>query len=272
MKQTLIAPFELGLLESIKDNGIIVLLDSLGQWNQAAEYVSGNRKVIGIVLRDANIDLSEALGFKYDKIALPVYVYCSFNGNKYEVLRSLENAKKYENVNYFVPLDEGGVWAAKVLSSSGVRSSVAVFESKDIDADLFLEAATYSILCPVPHTFIEPFGFLQSKTEKKAKYINLKEYFWSDPSYYLWLDREGKVHASYEDLKNGEILSESLSSLDVNVMEEISSKSKFDVFYSHFLNHSECEACPLMKICCGMFKNKFENCRDIMSELYNLIS
>lgn len=247
MKRTLVIKYDECLLKSLKDQHIIVFIDSLEQ----LEYkYSEAKRDNHVVLMCANLPYTSLSQIEFsnnwDKIPLHIY---SYNIGNYDLFFSKINTIRSLDVRLFVSNEtESACTDLKIMASLGIDCGLQMKPGVIMDDDSFLDLASYYYMSPVPHATMEPFNYiLRHLTEEASNGFN--SVYFDNPVYFAHI-------ASVEDYEKQE--------------EEENNFFKFRLkdYYQHFLDLDECAKCPAFKICDRNMSDKLKDCKTTMNEIY----
>jgi len=274
MKPILIIPIELYSQLNIANYRFVLKVRDVDQIQKALELTKEYDQCISIVCELNNVDVVTLLNMDI-KSFVNVYINCIFNGNILSVIKSLEPLEKKEHspfITYLFPTDTPNlVTLLKILASCGYRSGIQLDYEKVIDKDDFVELATYSYLTPVPHAQIEPFGFIQQEVRDKVKFVDINKFYFNAPDTFAHIDIDGGVYLKCEFTELQRCLCNTVEEISQINYSDISMVYKKLRFYNHFDVEDECSKCANFKICSGFYKNRFEDCQETMSMIYEML-
>lgn len=274
MKPVLIIPVELFPQLSITDYRFVLKVGDINHIQKALEIVKEQGQCISVLCELNSTELETLLNMNINS-SVNVYINCTFNGNLLPVIKALKPSEKKVNppfVTYLFPVDTPNlVTLLKVLSSCGYNSGVNLDCDKVIDKDDFVELATYSYLSPVPHAQIEPFGFIQQEIRDKSRYVDINKYYFNSPDTFAHIANDGSVYLKSEFPEFQRPLCGSIEELSKIDFSKISMDYKRMRFYNHFDAEDECSKCDNFKICSGFYRNRFENCKETVAMIYEML-
>ena len=273
MKPVLIIPVELYPQLNIANNRFVLKVEDIDQIQKALEIAKEHNQCMSILSELDNVDVVSLLNMNV-KPSVNMYINCNFNGDMLSVIKALEPPEKQNHssfVTYLFPVDTPNlVILLKVLSSCGYKSGLQLDYDKSIDKDDFLELATYSYLSPVPHSHIEPFGFIQQEIGDKSRYVDINKYYFNSPDNFVHIESDGEIYlkSEFEPKKH---LCKTIDELSRINFDDISMEYKKLRFYNHFDDEDKCSKCSNFKICSGAYQNRFEDCQETMSTIYEML-
>lgn len=274
MKPVLVIPLD--ILPSVNTLGyrFVLKTSSLDSLQKALDIASENKQCISILCCFNDIDVVTLLK-KAIKTSVNVYINCSFSGDVLSLTKTLisgVNATDFSSVTFLLPTDTPNlITLLKILSSCGIRTGIQLGNGNVLDKDVFEELATYSYLTPVPHAQIEPFGYILQEVTDKRKYVDLNTYYFNSPDTFVYIEQDGSVLLKSEFPELQKVLCSSIDELSRIDFSETSMEYKKLRFYNHFDSESKCSKCANFKICAGYFKNRFEDCQDILSTIHEML-
>lgn len=273
MKPVLIIPVELYPQLNIANYRFALKVENVDQIQKALEIVKEQNQCMSILCELNDVDVVALLNMDI-KSSVNVYINCIFNGDMLSVIKALEPSEKRSRssfVTYFFPVDTPDlVTLLKVLSSCGYKSGLQFDCVKSINKEDFIELATYSYLSPVPHAHIEPFGFIQQEIGDKSRYVDINKYYFNSPETFVHIEADGEIYLKSEfELKKH--LCKTIEELSRINFDDISMEYKKLRFYNHFDAEDRCSKCPNFKICSGVYQNRFEDCQETMSTIYEML-
>lgn len=274
MKPVLIIPIELYSQLNIVNYRFVLKIGDVDQLQKALEINKEHNQCISILCDLNNVDIVTLLNMDI-KSSVNVYINCMFNGDMLSVIRSLKPLEKHKHSHFITYLFPTGtpnlVTLLKVLSSCGYKSGLKLDCEKLIDKDDFVELATYSYLSPVPHAQIEPYGFIQQEIRDKIKYVDINKFHFNSPDTFAHIALDGGVYLKCEFTGLQRRLCNSVEEINQINYSEISMEYKKLRFYNHFDAEDECSKCANFKICSGFYKDRFEDCQETMSTIYEML-
>lgn len=273
MKPVLVIPVELYHKFNITNYHIVLIVSDIKQIQQALKIAKENNQCLSI-LCNISVDVVTLINLEIEP-SVNIYFNCIFNGDILSVIKSLtpgnkDDFKKY--ITYLFPMDTPNlVTLLKIFSSFGYKCGLQLDCNQTIDKDTFIEIATYSYLTPVSHAQIEPFGFIKQEIRDKTKYVDLNKYYFTAPDTFAYITSHGEVllKSEYSELQG--VICNSIEELSHIDYSEIAMKYKRLRFYNHFDAEDECSKCSNFKICSGFFKNRFNNCQETLSMIYEML-
>ena len=274
MKPILIIPIELYPQFNISNYRYVIEVGNVNQIQKAIEIVKEHDQCLSILCKLNKVDVVSLLNMDI-RPSMNVYINCTFNGDIIPVikaLRPLEKPERTPSITYLFPTDTPNlVTLLKVLSSCGYKSGIKLDCNSVISKEDFIELATYSYLSPVPHAHIEPFGFIQQEIRDKIKYVDVNKFYYYAPDTFAYIAMDGGVYLKSEFSELNKRLCDSAEDLSHINYSDISMEYKKLRFYNHFDAEDECSKCANFKICSGFYKNRFEDCRETMSSIYEML-
>ncbi len=273
MKPVLIIPIELYPKLNIANYRFVIRVEDAAQIHNALEIAKEQSQCISILCELNNIDVVALLDMNINP-SVNMYINCMFNGDMLSVIKALEQSGKQNHssfITYLFSVDTPDlVILLKILSSCGYKSGLQFDNDKNIDKDDFIELATYSYLSPVPHAHIEPFGFIQQEIGDKSRYVDINKFYFNSPDIFVHIEPDGEIYlrSEFEQKKHIGRTIEELSRID---FDNISLEYKKLRFYNHFDAEDRCSKCPNFKICSGVYHNRFEDCQEVMSTIYEML-
>ena len=273
MKPVLIIPIELYPQLEIANYRFVIKVEDVDQIQKALKIVKEQDQCMSILCELNNVDVVTLLNMNI-KSSVNVYINCIFNGDLLSVIKALEPFGKQEHssfITYLFPADTPNlVTLLKVLSSCGYKSGLKLDYENPIDEEDFVELATYSYMAPVPHAQIEPFGFIQKEIGDKSRYVDINKYYFNSPDTFVHLEPDGEIYlkSGFEPKKQ---LCKTIEELSRINFDDISMEYKKLRFYNHFDAEDKCSKCPNFKICSGIYQNRFEDCQETMSTIYEML-
>ena len=247
MKRNLVMKYDEALLKILKNQHIIVFVDTLDCLEQKYAESQRNNNVISMCIdlpysSISQIDFSE----NWSRIPLLIFAY---NIGDYNLLFSKLNTIRSLDVRIFVSNDSDTAFTdLKIMSSLGIDCGLKMKTGITMDDDSFLDLASYYYMSPVPHATIEPFNYiLRHLTDETSSGFN-GAYF-EDLSLFAHI-------ASIEDYKEQEQEEQDILQL------------RFPDYYQHFIDLDNCSKCPAFKICDRKMSNRLKSCQNTMSEVY----
>lgn len=274
MKPVIVIPIEQYPQIDITGYRFILKVGEVSLIQKALEITKEHNECISIL---CELDLINIETFLNLKIQSPVnmYIHCSFNGDILSVIKSLvlsEEHKYTSRITYLFPLDTPNlVTLLKILSSCGYSSGIRLDCAKGIDKENFIELATYSYLSPVPHAPIEPFGFIQQEVQEKCRYVDINKFYFNSQDTFVYLAPDGGIYLENDFNKLQKRICNTVEELSLVDYSEISMEYKKQMFYNHFDAEDECSKCSNFKICSGFSRNLFDDCKQTMSTLYEML-
>lgn len=273
MKPVLIIPIELYPQLDNADFRFVLRVEDVEQIQKALEIAKEHDQCMSILCELNNIDVVTLLKMNI-KSSVNVYINCSFNGDMLSVIKALEPSGKHEhssNITYLFPFNTPKlVTLLKVFSSCGYKSGLQLDYGNSIDQDDFIELATYSYLSPVSHSQIEPFGFIQQEIRDKSRYVDTNKYYFNSPETFVHIESDGGIYLKSE-FEHKKLLCKTIEELSRINFDDISMEYKKLRFYNHFDAEDKCSKCPNLKICSGFYQNRFEDCQETMSTIYEML-
>ena len=275
MKPILIIPIELYFQLNISNYRFVLRVGDVDQIQKALEIAKDNDQCISILCELNNIEVVTLLNMNI-KPTINLYINCTFNGDMLSLIKSLkplENQELTPIITYLFSAETPNlVTLLKILSSCGYKSGVKLDCENVIDKYTFIELATYSYLSPVPHAQIEPFGFIQQEIhDKRVKYVDLNKFYFCAPDTFAHICIDGGVYLEGEFSESQKQLCNSVEALSQINYSDISMEYKKLRFYNHFDAEDECSKCSNFKICAGFYKKHFEDCKETMSIIHEML-
>ena len=274
MKPILIIPIELYPQFNISNYRFVIEVGNVDQIQKAIEIVKEHDQCLSIFCELNKVDVVSLLNMDIQP-SMNVYINCTFNGDIISVIKALKPLEKPErtpSITYLFPTDTPNlVTLLKVLSSCGYKSGIKLDYNSVISKEDFIELATYSYLSPVPHAHIEPFGFIQQEIRDKIKYVDVNKFYYNAPDTFAHVAQDGGVYIKCEFSELQKRLCDSVEDLSKINYSNISMEYKKLRFYNHFDAEDDCCKCANFKICLGFYKNRFEDCQETMSSIYEML-
>lgn len=274
MKPVLIIPIELYSQLNISNYRFVIEVGEVDQIQKAIDLVKEQDRCISILCELNKVDVVTLLNMDIQP-SVNVYANCSFNGDMLSVIKALKPLKKPEripSITYLFPTDIPNlVTLLKVFSSCGYKSGIKLDCENVISKDDFVELATYSYLSPIPHAQIEPFGFIQQEIRDKAKYVDVNKFYFNAPDTFAYVAQDGGVYIKCEFSELQKRLCDSVEALSQVNYSDIAMEYRKLRFYNHFDTEDECSKCANFKMCSGFYKNRFEDCKETMSSIYEML-
>ena len=266
MKPILIIPVELYPQYKTENYSLVLKIEDINQIQKALDFVKESDICFSIqsVLND--VDVVTLLKMNIQP-TVNMYINCSFNGDILSLMKSMEangENKRSSNLTYLFSSNTPNIITLmKILSSCGYKSGLQLDSKKKINDDDFIELATYSILSPVPHAQIEPFGFIQQEIHDKRRYVDINKF--------VHISKMGGVYIKSEFPKLQKQICNSIDELSQIKFDDISMEYKKLLFYNHFDAEDRCSKCPNFKICSGIYHEQFDDCQKTMSTIYEML-
>lgn len=273
MKPVLIIPIELYPQLDNADFRFVLRVEDVEQIHKALEIAKEHDQCMSILCELNNVEVLTLLNMNI-KSSVNVYINCTFNGDMLSVIKALEPSGKQNHssfITYLFPVDTPNlITLLKVLSSCGYKSGLQFDYGKSIGQDDFIELATYSYLAPVPHAHIEPFGFIQQEIRDKCRYVDINKYYFNSPESFVHIESDVEIYLKSE-FEPKKLLCKTIEELSRINFDDISMEYKKLRFYNHFDAEDKCSKCPNFKICSGVYQNRFEDCQETMSSIYEML-
>lgn len=275
MKPVLIIPIELYPQLNISNYRFVIEVGDVDQLQKAIEVAKEHHgQCISILCELKNADVVTLLNMTIQP-SVNVYINCTFNGDMLSVIKALKPLEKpgrIPSITYLFPTDTPNlVTLLKVLSSCGYKSGIILDCENVIDKDDFVELATYSYLSPVAHAQIEPFGFIQQEIHDKTKYVDINKFYFNAPDTFVHIAQDGGVYIKCEFSELQKRLCDSVEDLSSINYTDISMGYKKLRFYNHFDTEDECSKCTNFKMCSSFYKNRFKDCKETVSTIYEML-
>lgn len=244
--KTFILNYDTDLLKSLKDQKIIVNIDTLDSLE--SKYTEANRSnhVIAFVVSLPYTSVSQ-IDIKEEWSQIPLIIRAHNIGN-YDLFFHKVNAIKHLNARIFLSSKSQTVFTdLKILSSLGIDCGIQIEDNVKIDDEKLLDLASYYYMSPVRHATIEPFEFILRHLRDESNESFSTVYFENQLQF----------------LK--------ISSAEDVVLEESEEKEfdvKMDTYYKHFMELDNCSKCPAFKICNRQMESKLNACSVTMNEIY----
>ncbi len=229
MNEIIVTKYDQENLRSFKDKNLIVRTDSLDQLMQIAQEVQRENHLSTLIV-DMPYRSVANIDFDPQWENIPLIVYVRKVGF-YDQLFQKTLILRRLNIRIILDGKEETVYTdLKVMASIGLDCGIKIHKEEKLDDEKFLDLASYAYLSPFQHASIQPFEHILQ---------HLKE------------DELQPFPEIYFDESND------------------SADSREDNFYSHFIQLDECSACPAFRICNHKMKTIFNDCRTVMSEVYD---
>jgi radical SAM protein with 4Fe4S-binding SPASM domain len=247
---TLLSPFNISLLEKIKDWSLIVKTNDIDEIDDIVYYFKGSHNLI--LLQANDVDFHKLSNFRDANITI--------HTNKVDHI-SLELSKK---IKIFLRSNSKENYARIIeLSKNGFHSGIWIDNQWEVKwSELFDLFDFYKENC-FPVTPIEPFHHILT-TFSNRQFQSYTTVYYNDPGKFLHLDGKGNIAFCLEDLEHKEFIG---NIYNVSALDEI--KNFKNKYHSYFLERHICAACPAWSICRGSLKNHMatKKCKELFLEL-----
>lgn len=198
---------------------------------------------------------------------IPIIIYCKGIGDKNTVLDMMPVIRKL-SLKCYMPANNSNYVGIKILSSLGVDSGLLLNNVKTpLDAEKFLDLASYACVSPMHHAQIEPFDYIWRNLGQDNN-LDFSTVYLENPHKYIHSDAQCNVAYSHEALMNGDYSGRLEAVLKDSTKYEEEYKNKY--YYCHFIDLDKCAKCSAFKICNRRISNLFEDCESVMKELYDI--
>lgn len=212
---------------------IIVKIGTLDIVEKGYSRYSRDNEVLAMFIDMPFTSISN-IDYKKEWENIPL-VLKAYNIGDYNILLDKINTIKSLDIRFYFSNSSPSICTdLKFLASLGIDCGMFMEDDIKMDDDKFLDLASYYYMSPVPHATIEPFDYI-------LKHLN-------DES----TDNFDNVYVNVESSTRGD--------------DEFD--SKYNDFYIHFMDLNACSVCPAFKICNKKMQNKLNNCKEVMSEIY----
>ena len=272
MKPVLIVPIEIYPQIDLSNYSFVLKIEGVDQMQNALDIAKEQRQCKSILCEFGEVSVETIL--KMDiKSPVNMYINCTFEGDMLSVIKSIKKEDTSKPIMYLFPPETPQlVTLLKILSSCGYKSGVKLSKEGEIDKDTFIELASYSYLSPVPHAQIEPFGYIQQEIhDKKVKYVDVCKLYFEAPDTFAQVAKDGSIHLVSEFPELRRKLCDSVDEISKIDFSGIALEYRKLRFYNHFDNEDDCSKCAHFKICSGFYKNRFVDCQEVMSTIYEML-
>jgi hypothetical protein len=140
--------------------------------------------------------------------------------------------------------------ALRILSSVGIHCC-ADFTDGRVDWDSLADLSTYALLGLTPHAPVEPFASIASNY-RPASSIDWGRAVFDDPRHFLYLDADGRVALSREDLAGCRFVAERVD--DIQSPGHLSAIREYGQSWrAYFRDNHPCASCAGWRLCQGRF-------------------
>ena len=248
MNKVLVMDFNLSLLQSMRNQKIVVKTDDINQVDFIYTECQKNNNVMAIIVSLPFTSISQ-IEFQQKWSIIPL-VISAYNIGDYELFFSKVDLIRSLNIRFFLSNEYDSVFTElKILSSLGVDCGLNMKADLKMNDDSFLDLASYYYMSPAPHATIEPFEFILNKLSEERN-IGFESVYFEDPLMFAKIE-------SIEDIEQ----------LDVK-QQNNEFAIKMNHYYKHFLDLDDCSKCAAFKICDKNMKIKLNDCQKTMEEVF----
>lgn len=243
--KTLKMHYNVDLLKALKDQKILVYIDSLDYLEVNYTEANRNNSVVAMVASLPYTSISQ-IDFKDEWSQIPLIIN-AYNIGNYDSFFHKVNSIRHLNVRIYLSSKSPNVYTdLKILSSIGIDCGIQLEDNCKIDDDKLLDLASYYYMSPARHATIEPFEFILRHLRDESNESFGSVYF-DNPLQFL------EVH-SCEDVINDQLEDD----FDI----------RMQVYYNHFMDLDDCSKCPAFKICNHAMESKLTSCSTTMNEIF----
>lgn len=244
----IVSKYNQKILGTIRSQKLIVNIDSLSSLEMVYRDVIRNNQVIAIVVNLPYTSIS-TIDYKTEWEQIPLVIKAYNIGNYNEFFSKIEFIRQLNIRVYLSNTSDTVCTDLKVLSSLGVDCGILIEDNHIMEDDKLLDLASYCYMSPAAHATIEPFEYILRHLSDE-NITNFNAVYFRDPLLYTEVN-------TVEDAT----MFESITSED-------DFREKMDCYYKHFMDLDECSKCAAFKICNHQMKNKLEDCKKTMNEIY----
>lgn len=198
---------------------------------------------------------------------IPIIIYCNGLGSTNKVLDMMPIIRNL-SLKCYMPATDDNFVGIKIISSLGIDSGLLLNNSGNpINAEKFLDIASYACVSPIHHGPIEPFDYIWRNLGQDNN-LDFSTVYLENPYKYVHSDANCNAAYSRTHLVKGDYCGHLDTILKDSVQYEEEYKNKY--YYSHFMTLDKCSKCSAFKICNRKLDTLFEDCESVMKEVYDL--
>lgn len=263
----LVCDFDEKLISRFEHRNLVVRIDNFDVVNDVVKKVQ-EKNILNTIWLHLDGPLSRLDITELEKSS-SVRFYLEITGIG-DFRESIEHIRSLRELDVIVVLAEdvpGTYRDLKILSSLFVPCGIT-FRNRNPDWESLADLLSYSVYSKVPHAPIQPFHFLMSNYNVQKR-IDFAGSYFEDPSRFLYIEAQGCIALSKEELEKEEFISIDLKDLD-NVTNLPSYTQKIEAWREFFLKPNGCAYCQGWRICLGKFEkstDKESGCMKFFGEL-----
>ncbi len=263
-----VIPFREHLLKRLSGQRLVVRTEDPGEIVEVAGSPPPNLEAV-ILETTTPVTL---LPFEEAWQKVPVLIRAPELGRVSRLLQHIPVIRKM-SLRIMLPTEGENYVSLRILSSLGIPSGF-LLKGETADWEKLLDLATYNFFNLVGHAPIAPYDVMGDHYRPGEPFLFGSAYLEDPGTRYFYLNREGELALSEEDLEEGKILYSSLEALAEAGMQVEPGETGHSLS-SIFMSTGPCSVCPALKLCRGRLAGKEgqvpKGCKSFFSELMGLI-
>ncbi len=257
--------------EQLKGRALVIKINNLDDILNIQGHLDESTKIDAFIYQD-NFASLETIDVNPAWCNTPIILYINRLGQYRNVVQKIEVLKRLNVIVIFTSSEEHSCKDAQILSSLGIHSGIKLTPESEL-TDSLLDLVTYTFYGTMPHAPIEPFSTMERYYDGES-YVSPRLAEFINPTRYIHIDKDMNMAFSEQDLKNGNILSDSYPHLKSDAFSSAVETYSYK-WQEWFIESHKCTFCPAFRVCMGYFDqhNTCTNnrCREIMTELLDAI-
>lgn len=262
--------FDEKLIDSFSDNNFVIIANTIKDIKKIIAFINQKNHLISIIIKEQIDSMSS---FPYHELPNDVRfeIHFDYFGDFKEFSTKIGLIREL-NINlYLSPKFENNFTFLQILSSLNIKCGLSEFEEIH-HWDKTIDLLYYSTYSKIPHTTIEPFGFILSNYRNEGL-LDILSYFYNDPTKYIYLDSIFNIYLNKRDFLLNNHIGNGKDFL-INIKNNTTYKENLKSWQNHFVYLDECSSCKSFRICKGLFKdenNKVNTCKKLFDEIFKAI-
>ena len=267
---TLITKPSLKIFNSVFERDFVVFTHQQDNFNAILSSIkNSSNRLLSIVIKSEN--LISQIEFKKEWRNIPLIFYVKGLGKIRDLWKTINLIKELDII-FFLPAGNTEISTSiSFLSSLGIKSGIYFSKNKKPNYEALKDLIYYAFYPRVNIGDIQPFSFIQ-KNNILTNGLNFSSVYFNNPEKYLWIDINGNIAFTEENMNQKKFLKTPLTEL-YKIEEDEDYKKELLKWHEHFLKVDKCSACPAWRICKAS-KEYFcdEDFQDFMTEIVDVAS
>jgi hypothetical protein len=265
MDHILVCPFDINLLDKLKERVIVINTGDFDVIQYMNENVNKPFSLHAIKIQTEK-PLS-SLSFKKDWLNLPLSIYTPEFGKYKDLFDKLDLIRKL-NIRIFLSSDnDSNFTGLKILSSLNISCGIFLNNKEEVNWNAVNDLMHYGVYTKTKHAPIDPFYYLLTHY-LPTEYIDYNFVYFNNPTRYLHINNKEQIALTELDLMKGNYVAKGLKSL-ANITKNKKYLDFINARYDIMLQMNECAFCRVFRICLAKFQDlpdKHNTCKSFFSD------